>query len=64
MRKLGSLQIDDGFIILSACCLIGDLIIQQHMWNLGMANIGGATPEQFKGMMQVGFDGMVNWDDC
>ncbi|RBR15650.1 uncharacterized protein FIESC28_07291 [Fusarium coffeatum] len=59
VRKLGSLQIDDGFIILSACCLIGDLIIQQHMWNLGMANIGGATPEQFKGMMQMIVPGSI-----
>ncbi|RFN45076.1 hypothetical protein FIE12Z_10694 [Fusarium flagelliforme] len=59
VRKLGSLQIDDAFIVLSACCLIGDLIIQQHMWNLGMANIGGATPEQFKGMMQMIIPGSV-----
>ncbi|OBS22804.1 hypothetical protein FPOA_09130 [Fusarium poae] len=59
VRKLGSLQIDDGFIILSACCLIGDLIIQQHMWNLGMANIPGATPEQFKGMMQMIVPGSI-----
>ncbi|CAF3540218.1 unnamed protein product [Fusarium graminearum] len=58
-RKLGSLQIDDAFIILSACCLIGDLIIQQHMWNLGMANIPGATPEQFKGMMQMIVPGSI-----
>ncbi|KAH7183559.1 uncharacterized protein B0J16DRAFT_290168 [Fusarium flagelliforme] len=59
VRKLGSLQIDDAFIVLSACCLIGDLVIQQHMWNLGMANIGGATPEQFKGMMQMIIPGSV-----
>ncbi|KAM0296009.1 hypothetical protein HYE67_005282 [Fusarium culmorum] len=58
-RKLGSLQIDDAFIILSACCLIGDLIIQQHMWNLGMANIPGATREQFKGMMQMIVPGSI-----
>ncbi|RGP58882.1 hypothetical protein FSPOR_11721 [Fusarium sporotrichioides] len=59
VRKLGSLQIDDAFIVLSACCLIGDLIIQQHMWNLGMANIPGASPEQFKGMMQMIVPGSI-----
>jgi hypothetical protein len=53
IRKFGSLALDDGLIILATACLWGDLIIQQYMWNLGMANIPGATPEQFKKLMQV-----------
>jgi hypothetical protein len=53
MQKFGSLALDDGLIILATACLWGDLIIQQYMWHLGMANIPGATPEQFKKLMQV-----------
>jgi hypothetical protein len=52
-RKLAALAIDDALITLAACCLIGDLIIQHHMWNLGMADIGGASQENFIGIMQV-----------
>ncbi|KAM0193822.1 hypothetical protein ACHAPI_007478 [Fusarium lateritium] len=59
IRKLGSLAIDDGFIILATACLWGDLIIQQYMWNLGMANIPGASPEQFKKLMQMIVPGSV-----
>jgi hypothetical protein len=53
VRKLGLLAIDDGLIILAACCLIGDLIIQQHMWNLGMADIPNASRENFIQIMKV-----------
>ncbi|KAM0235933.1 hypothetical protein ACHAP5_009534 [Fusarium lateritium] len=59
IRKLGSLAIDDGFIILATACLWGDLIIQQYMWNLGMANIPGASPEQFKKLMQMIVPGSI-----
>ncbi|CZR60635.1 related to integral membrane protein PTH11 [Phialocephala subalpina] len=34
-RKFGTLSIDDGFLILAALCLVGDLAIQQYMWNEG-----------------------------
>ncbi|KAH6954599.1 hypothetical protein DER45DRAFT_615929 [Fusarium avenaceum] len=59
VRKFGSLALDDGLIILATACLWGDLIIQQHMWNLGMANIPGATPEQFKQLMQMIVPGSI-----
>ena len=57
-NRFGRLSIDDGFLILGACCLIGDLAIQQHMWNLGMANMAGATREEFIQIMKV--DGVVS----
>ncbi|CAJ0546920.1 Ff.00g015470.m01.CDS01 [Fusarium sp. VM40] len=59
VRKFGSLALDDGLIILATACLWGDLIIQQYMWNLGMANIPGATPEQFKKLMQMIVPGSI-----
>ncbi|KAF6805731.1 hypothetical protein CSOJ01_09299 [Colletotrichum sojae] len=55
IRRFKSLAIDDGLIILSTCCLIGDLVIQQHMWNLGMAEIPTASREEFIQIMQVRF---------
>jgi hypothetical protein len=39
LQRFRTLYIDDYLVILSTCCLIGDLGIQQYMWNLGMANI-------------------------
>ncbi|KAF5657701.1 integral membrane protein PTH11 [Fusarium heterosporum] len=59
IRKLGSLAVDDGFIILATACLWGDLIIQQYMWNLGMASIPTATPENFKRLMQMIVPGSI-----
>lgn len=53
IRKFGALAVDDGLIILATCCLIGDLIIQQHMWNLGMADIPSASQEDFIQIMKV-----------
>lgn len=52
-QRLRSLGIDDGLITLAACCLIGDLIIQQYMWNLGMANIPKASREELIQIMKV-----------
>ncbi|KAH8593824.1 hypothetical protein B0O99DRAFT_713211 [Bisporella sp. PMI_857] len=52
-RKFGTWAVDDYLIILSTCCLIGDLAIQQHMWNLGMANIGGASRGEFIQIMKM-----------
>lgn len=34
-------------------CLIGDLGIQQHMWNLGLGDMSTITPANFKGLMQM-----------
>jgi hypothetical protein len=52
-KRLGNLGIDDFLILLSLTCLIGDLIIQQHMWNLGLGHMSTVTPENFKGIMQM-----------
>ncbi|KAI4955674.1 hypothetical protein J4E91_001535 [Alternaria rosae] len=51
--RLGNLGIDDYLILLSLACLIGDLVIQQHMWNLGLGDMASVTPENFKGIMQM-----------
>ncbi|KAF6836464.1 hypothetical protein CMUS01_05407 [Colletotrichum musicola] len=59
IRRFKSLAIDDGLIILSTCCLIGDLVIQQHMWNLGMAEIPTATREEFIQIMQMIVPGSI-----
>ena len=52
-KRLGNLGIDDFLILLSLACLVGDLIIQQHMWNLGLGDMSTVTPENFKGIMQM-----------
>ncbi|KAL3292425.1 integral membrane protein PTH11 [Colletotrichum asianum] len=59
IRRFKALGIDDGLLILSTCCLIGDLIIQQHMWNLGMAEISKATREEFIQIMQMIVPGSI-----
>ncbi|KAJ8109134.1 hypothetical protein OPT61_g7678 [Boeremia exigua] len=51
--KFGGLAIEDGLIVLALFCLIGDLGIQQHMWNLGLGNMANASPDEFKGIMQM-----------
>lgn len=33
--RFKSFSLDDGFLVLAGGCLIADLVIQQHMWNLG-----------------------------
>ncbi|RSL47469.1 hypothetical protein CEP54_013383 [Fusarium duplospermum] len=58
-RKFGTLAIDDGLIILATCCLIGDLVIQQHMWNLGMAEIPKASRENFIQIMKMIVPGSI-----
>ncbi|TIA18485.1 hypothetical protein D6C81_05069 [Aureobasidium pullulans] len=52
-QKFGRLALDDYFLILAALCLIGDLAIQQHMWNLGLGNMAEASQEDFIGIMKV-----------
>jgi hypothetical protein len=62
VRKFGAVAIDDGLIVLATCCLIGDLIIQQHMWNLGMADIPNAGPDNFVQIMKVSQYGAASSD--
>lgn len=52
-KRVGGLCIDDYLVLLSLACLIGDLAIQQHMWNLGLGNMALVSPENFKGIMQM-----------
>jgi len=52
-KRIGNLGIDDYLVLLAVGCLIGDLAIQQHMWNLGLGDPSKTTPEQFKGIMQM-----------
>jgi len=59
-KNLGRFALDDFLIVLSVCCLLGDLIIQHYMWSLGMANIGGASKDQFVGIMQVGLSAFAS----
>ncbi|KAI4852144.1 hypothetical protein E4T44_01683 [Aureobasidium sp. EXF-8845] len=58
-QRFGRLSLDDYFLVLAALCLTGDLAIQQHMWNLGLGNIGGASQEQFIGIMKMIVPGSV-----
>jgi hypothetical protein len=57
--KIGSPGIDDFLVFLALGCLIGDLVIQQHMWNLGLGDMSTVTPENFKGIMQMIVPGSV-----
>jgi hypothetical protein len=52
-RRLGNLGLDDYLILLALGCLIGDLAIQQHMWNLGLGDMSKVTPGNFKQIMQM-----------
>jgi hypothetical protein len=52
-KRTGSLGIDDYLILVAVACLIGDLIIQQHMWNLGLGDMSAVTPANLKGIMQM-----------
>ncbi|KAH7364734.1 hypothetical protein BKA65DRAFT_143859 [Rhexocercosporidium sp. MPI-PUGE-AT-0058] len=57
--RFKSFSLDDGFLVLAGGCLIADLVIQQHMWNLGMANIPTATRSEFVGIMQMIIPGSI-----
>ncbi|KAJ4983122.1 hypothetical protein SVAN01_11386 [Stagonosporopsis vannaccii] len=57
--KFGGLAIEDGLIVLALLCLIGDLAIQQHMWNLGLGDMATVSQENFKGIMQMIVPGSV-----
>lgn len=56
--KSGGLAIEDGFIVLALLCLIGDLAIQQHMWNLGLGDMSSPNVD-VKGIMQMIVPGSV-----
>jgi hypothetical protein len=58
-NRMGNLGIDDFLVILALCCLIGDLVIQQHMWNLGLGDMSTVTPANFKGIMQMIVPGSI-----
>ena len=57
------LSVEDGLVILSICCLIADLIIQQLMWSWGMASIPTASRENFIRIMKVGPLPMTAFED-
>lgn len=57
--RIGYLAIEDYLIILALCCLIGDLGIQQHMWNLGLGDMSTITPDRLKGIMQMIVPGSI-----
>jgi hypothetical protein len=52
-KRVGKLCIDDYLILLSVACLIGDLAIQQHMWNLGLGDMSTVTPRNLEGIMKM-----------
>ncbi|CAJ2507095.1 Uu.00g082810.m01.CDS01 [Anthostomella pinea] len=58
-QKFGRLYLEDGFLVLATCCLIGDLIIQQYMWNRGVAEIPKASRDDFIAIMQMIIPGSV-----
>jgi hypothetical protein len=51
--RVGKLFIDDYLILLAVACLIGDLAIQQHMWNLGLGDMSTVTPRNFESIMRI-----------
>ncbi|TWU75099.1 hypothetical protein ED733_000620 [Metarhizium rileyi] len=58
-QRLSSLGMDDALITIAACCLIGDLVIQQYMWNLGMAEIAHASRDNFIKIMEMIVPGSI-----
>jgi hypothetical protein len=52
-KRLGNLGIDDYLILFAVACLIGDLVIQQHMWDLGLGDMSTVSPANLKGIMQM-----------
>lgn len=57
--KFGCLAVEDMLIVLALLCLIGDLGIQQHMWNLGLGDIASVTPDKLRGIMQMIVPGSI-----
>ncbi|KAG4416297.1 hypothetical protein IFR04_010578 [Cadophora malorum] len=57
--RFKAFSLDDGFLVLAGGCLLADLIIQQHMWNLGMAAPQNASRSEFVGIMQMIIPGSI-----
>jgi hypothetical protein len=53
LKRTRNLGIDDYLVVTALLCLIGDLAIQQHMWNLGLGNMSSVSAANFKGIMQM-----------
>ncbi|KAH7318081.1 hypothetical protein B0I35DRAFT_235024 [Stachybotrys elegans] len=59
VRKLGAVSLEDAFLTLAGCCLLGDLIIQHYMWSLGMADPATATFDGFVNIMKMIVPGSI-----
>ncbi|KAB2578207.1 hypothetical protein DBV05_g3168 [Lasiodiplodia theobromae] len=57
--NMGGLYLDDYLITAAFCCLVGDLAIQQRMWNIGLKNMAEVTPEHFVEMMKLIYPGSI-----
>ncbi|EKG18822.1 hypothetical protein MPH_03838 [Macrophomina phaseolina MS6] len=57
--NMGGLYLDDYLITAAFCCLVGDLAIQQRMWNIGLKNMAAITPEHFVEMMKLIYPGSI-----
>ncbi|CZT47175.1 related to integral membrane protein PTH11 [Rhynchosporium secalis] len=57
--RFKAFSLDDGFLGLAGTCLVTDLVIQQHMWNLGMATPQLASRAEFEGIMQMIIPGSI-----
>ncbi|KAH7419711.1 hypothetical protein BKA64DRAFT_737854 [Cadophora sp. MPI-SDFR-AT-0126] len=57
--RFKAFSLDDGFLVLAGGCLLADLIIQQHMWNLGMAAPQNASRSEFVSIMQMIIPGSI-----
>ncbi|KAI1344847.1 hypothetical protein F5Y15DRAFT_7277 [Xylariaceae sp. FL0016] len=58
-KKFGHFKLPDYFLLLALCCLIGDLAIQQYMWNRGMADMANASQADFVAIMKMIVPGSV-----
>ncbi|RAK70969.1 uncharacterized protein BO72DRAFT_505219 [Aspergillus fijiensis CBS 313.89] len=52
-RLLKRLYLDDLFVTVAALCLIGDLVIQHYMFNLGMSDAANMDSDQMINMMKM-----------
>ncbi|CZT05348.1 related to integral membrane protein PTH11 [Rhynchosporium agropyri] len=57
--RFKAFSLDDGFLGLAGACLVTDLVIQQHMWNLGMATPQLASRAEFEGILQMIIPGSI-----
>lgn len=57
--KFGGLAIEDVLLCVALLCLIGDLGIQQHMWDLGLGDMTSVSQGELKGIMQMIVPGSI-----